>query len=210
MTRPANSNDPLDFVRNLWSNMGFSLPGMVTPTFDVDELEKRIHDLKSVEGWLRMNLSMLQMTIQSLEMQLSTIGAVRAMGKFASASVQETAQASQAMAMPPPTEAQRDDAAPSPEGGEAPDEKTDSTATPEIPPAFAQAAMWPWNLMQQMHAQMQEAQLQARQQEEHRKQDAPKSSASRTKPPKAEKGTADATEPAKTDTRRGKRKTPEA
>ena len=57
---------------------------MVTPTFDTDELEKRIHDLKAVEGWLRMNLSMLQMTIQGLEMQCSTLSAVRAMGQMAS------------------------------------------------------------------------------------------------------------------------------
>ena len=33
------------------------------------KLDKHITDLKAVEGWLRMNLSMLQMTIQSLEMQ---------------------------------------------------------------------------------------------------------------------------------------------
>ena len=76
-------NDPLEFMKGMWGNMGFSLPGMVTPTFDVDELEKRIHDLKAVEGWLRMNLSMLQMTIQSLEMQRSTLTAVRAMGQMA-------------------------------------------------------------------------------------------------------------------------------
>ena len=52
-------HDPLNFMRSMWGNMGFSLPGMVTPTFDVDELDKRIKDMKAVEGWLRMNLSML-------------------------------------------------------------------------------------------------------------------------------------------------------
>ena len=68
-----NGSDPLAVVRKMWSSMGFSLPGMVVPTFDADELEKRITDLKAVEGWLSMNLSMLQMTIQSLEMQTTTI-----------------------------------------------------------------------------------------------------------------------------------------
>ena len=29
-------NDPLNFMRNMWGNMGFSLPGMVAPTFDID------------------------------------------------------------------------------------------------------------------------------------------------------------------------------
>ena len=47
-------NDPLNFMRNVWGNMGFSLPGMVAPTFDLDELDKRIKDMKAVEGWLRM------------------------------------------------------------------------------------------------------------------------------------------------------------
>ncbi|MCL2830956.1 MAG: hypothetical protein FWD77_09530 [Betaproteobacteria bacterium] len=161
MSLPPNANAPLDFVRHLWSNMGFSLPGMVTPTFDADELQKRIEDLKAVEGWLRMNLSVLQLTIQNLEMQHSTIGAVRAMGKFASASVQETAQASQSLAMPPLSEPKREIPA------EPPEEKANS-GTPEISPAFAQAALWPWNMMQQMqqmHAQMQEAQHRDSQQE---------------------------------------------
>ena len=38
MSLNNGSNDPLDFVKNMWGNMGFSLPGMVTPTLDTDEL----------------------------------------------------------------------------------------------------------------------------------------------------------------------------
>lgn len=74
--------DPMDFLRQMWAGMGVPLPGMVAPTFDVEELEKRIADLKAVEGWLRMNLSMLQMTIQGLEMQKATLTAVHAMRKM--------------------------------------------------------------------------------------------------------------------------------
>jgi hypothetical protein len=73
----------MNFVKNMWGNMGFSLPGMVTPTFDVEEIEQRVKDMKAVEGWLKMNLSMLQMTIQSLEMQCVTLNAVRTMGDMA-------------------------------------------------------------------------------------------------------------------------------
>ena len=61
--------------------MGFSLPGMVTPTLDVGELEKRIGDMRAVEGWLKMNLSMLQMAIQGLDMQRAAIAAVHAMSR---------------------------------------------------------------------------------------------------------------------------------
>ena len=122
-------HDPLNFMRNMWGNMGFSLPGMVAPTFDVDELDKRIKDMKAVEGWLRMNLSMLQMTIQGLEMQRSTVGAVQAMSQMA-----QDAAKSMTPEAPP----------------EAP-----PAADPAANPALSEAAMWPWQMMQQMREQMQ-------------------------------------------------------
>lgn len=78
-----SSNDPLEFVRNMWKGMGFNLPGMVTPTMDVDELDKRITDMKAVEGWLKMNLNMLQMSIQGLEMQRATLMTIKHMGDAA-------------------------------------------------------------------------------------------------------------------------------
>ena len=121
----AQNNDPLDFMRNIWGNMGFSLPGMVAPTFDLDELDKRIKDMKAVEGWLRMNLSMLQMTIQSLEMQRSTVSTVQAMGQMAS------------------------EAAKSMSAGES---AAPAAETPEPPAgdALSGAALWPWQIMQQV------------------------------------------------------------
>lgn len=72
------SPDPFEAVKALWSSMGFAMPGMVAPTFDTGELDKRIADLKAVEGWLQMNLGMLQTTIQGLEMQRSTLAAMHA------------------------------------------------------------------------------------------------------------------------------------
>ena len=132
-----NMNDPLAFLRNMWSGMGVSMPGMVTPTFDVDELDKRIKDMKAVEAWLRMNLSMLQMTIQGLEMQRTTLDAVQAMGKMAS----DAARSMPSGATP--------EAAPA----------TDAAA-PAVDAekgAFSGAAMWPWQMMQQMREQMQQS-----------------------------------------------------
>jgi hypothetical protein len=81
MSAGTQQQDPMDFLKNMWGNMGFTLPGMVTPTLDVDELEKRITDMKAVEGWLKMNLSGLQMTIQGLEMQRHTLAAFKAMSQ---------------------------------------------------------------------------------------------------------------------------------
>ena len=80
----APNTDPMDFLKNMWGSMGMPLPGMVTPTLDTNELEKRITDLKAVEGWLKTNLGMLQMTIQGLEMQRSTLAAMHAISQSAS------------------------------------------------------------------------------------------------------------------------------
>ncbi len=126
-------HDPLNFLRNMWGNMGFGLPGMVAPTFDLDELDKRIKDMKAVEGWLRMNLSMLQMTIQGLEMQRSTVSTVQTMGRMATDAARAATQ---------PTEAEA--------------EEVDSTVNPEKG-AFSEVAMWPWQIMQQVREQMQKS-----------------------------------------------------
>ena len=83
MPDATNPNDPMGFLRNLWGNVGMPLPGLVTPTLDIGELDKRITDLKAVEGWLRMNLSMLQMSVQGLEMQRAALATLQAVSQSA-------------------------------------------------------------------------------------------------------------------------------
>jgi hypothetical protein len=73
--------DPMEFIKSLWGNTGMPLPGLVTPTMDTNELDKRITDLKAVEGWLKTNLGMLQMTIQGLEVQRATLSAFQAISQ---------------------------------------------------------------------------------------------------------------------------------
>ena len=55
------------------------------PGLDVDELEKRIKDLKSVENWLNLNLNILKSTIQGLEVQHATMMALKSFGDAVSA-----------------------------------------------------------------------------------------------------------------------------
>ncbi|MFD2270530.1 PhaM family polyhydroxyalkanoate granule multifunctional regulatory protein [Undibacterium arcticum] len=52
---------------------------MVVPTVSVDELDKKIGDLKAVESWLNLNMSMLRGSIQALEVQRATIATLKAM-----------------------------------------------------------------------------------------------------------------------------------
>ena len=79
MASDSSQYDPMEFLRSVWGQMPFPVPGFVTPTLDVGELDKRITDLKAVEGWLRMNLSMLQTSIQGLEVQRATLATMQAM-----------------------------------------------------------------------------------------------------------------------------------
>ena len=74
-------SDPMEFLKSLWGTTGMPLPGLVTPTLDTNELEKRIADLKAVEGWLKTNLGILQMTIQGLEVQRATLAAMQAISQ---------------------------------------------------------------------------------------------------------------------------------
>jgi hypothetical protein len=71
-------NDTLDFVKNLWGSM--SVPGLTAPTLSVEELDKKINDLKAVESWLNLNMSMLRGSIQALEVQRNTIATLKSVG----------------------------------------------------------------------------------------------------------------------------------
>jgi hypothetical protein len=83
MINQTESKDPMEFIRGMWSKMGFNLPGAVTPTLDIKELDKRINNLRAVESWLKMNLNMLQLSIQGMEMQRNTIATMKSIGQSA-------------------------------------------------------------------------------------------------------------------------------
>src|SRR5512135_2208902 len=87
--------DSVELMRKMWGMAGLpcipnpanlasmamrlpqQLPNMVAPTFDINELDKRIADLRAVEQWLELNGSMLRTTIQTLEVQRATIATLK-------------------------------------------------------------------------------------------------------------------------------------
>ncbi|MES2160411.1 MAG: PhaM family polyhydroxyalkanoate granule multifunctional regulatory protein [Pseudomonadota bacterium] len=79
--------DTLDFVKNLWGSM--SVPGLTAPTLSVEELDKKISDLKAVETWLNLNMSMLRGSIQALEVQRGTIATLKSVGASLAAAVNQ-------------------------------------------------------------------------------------------------------------------------
>jgi hypothetical protein len=88
-------SDPLEAVKKMFGGMGFALPGMITPTLNLSDLDKNISDLKSVEGWLKANLSLLQMNIQTLELQRASVAAFQAVGETLGKAAKAAAPASQ-------------------------------------------------------------------------------------------------------------------
>ena len=59
-----------------------SIPGVsnwIAPTLSVEEVEKRIQELKAVQFWLEQNLNALKATIQALEVQKMTLSTLQGM-----------------------------------------------------------------------------------------------------------------------------------
>jgi hypothetical protein len=77
MPEDSPPQDPFEMFRRLWGPLGVPIPGMAVPTFDPQEVEKRIAELRSVEAWLTMNLNMLKFSIQALEMQRAALQAMK-------------------------------------------------------------------------------------------------------------------------------------
>ena len=71
----------LEMMRQTFATLsgpnGLASNAAMQPTLDPAELEKKIAELKSVESWLKLNLSMLSSTIQGMEVQHATITTLR-------------------------------------------------------------------------------------------------------------------------------------
>ncbi len=74
-----------DFLQNLAKGASSSIPQMpnlanwVSPSLNVEELEKRIDELKAVHFWLDQNSKALGATIQALEVQKMTLATLKGM-----------------------------------------------------------------------------------------------------------------------------------
>jgi hypothetical protein len=87
-----------EFMQKMWNPFGFAMPGVAAPaapgipqapppfpnplamfaTLDPAEVEKKIGELRVIEGWLAMSLNFMQMSIKTLELQKASLEALRA------------------------------------------------------------------------------------------------------------------------------------
>ena len=74
-----------DFLQSLAKGASRSIPQLpnlsnwVAPTISVEELEKRVEELKAVQFWLEQNSRALAATIQALEVQKMTLATLKGM-----------------------------------------------------------------------------------------------------------------------------------
>lgn len=161
--------DTLEFVKNLWGGMNIpgampgmsAMPGMpVMPGagMSVEDLDKKIADLKAVESWLNLNMGMLRGSIQALEIQRGTLATLKAMGDSMAQAMTQTGVASES-AMAPfsqffaqaaqaavPAATAKPAEAPPPPPSAAPQQPS-SQQTEAQNAAMPAAVAW-WNLMQ--------------------------------------------------------------
>lgn len=99
---PFSPQDALDFMQRMWNPLGIPMPGFGTtpasagmpaglaggmpfpnpaamfPALDPAELDRKIAELRIVENWLTMSVSMMQMSIKTMELQKASLEAMRA------------------------------------------------------------------------------------------------------------------------------------
>ncbi|MCA8096646.1 alginate biosynthesis protein AlgP [Burkholderia contaminans] len=125
-----------------------SMSDMMAPLTSVEELDKRITDLRAVEQWLKLNLGMLQSAIQALEVQRATLATLRAFGAFAQSSMSAAEEAAVAAA-----HAAKHASAASSDAPPAPEADASAAAAGDAAQQAFDPSGW-WNLLQSQFNQL--------------------------------------------------------
>ena len=103
---PFSPQDALEFMQRMWNPLGIAMPGFAAPAgatpasgttaqpampfplpaamfavLDPAEIDRKIAELKIIENWLAMSLSMMQMSIKTMELQKASLEAMRGGGQ---------------------------------------------------------------------------------------------------------------------------------
>jgi hypothetical protein len=95
---PFSPQDAMEFMQRMWNPLGVSMPGFgmpgvagagmpgatpfpnpaaMFPALDPAEIDRKIAELHIIENWLTMSVSMMQMSIKTLELQKASLDAMR-------------------------------------------------------------------------------------------------------------------------------------
>jgi hypothetical protein len=102
---PFSPQDALEFMQRMWNPLGIAMPGFAAPAgaapspasgqygaqpsvpfplpaamfaaLDPAEIDRKIAELRIIENWLAMSVSMMQMSIKTMELQKASLEALR-------------------------------------------------------------------------------------------------------------------------------------
>ena len=163
-----------DFLQNLAKGSAGATPpasplsSWIAPTLSVEELDKRIQDLRAVQFWLEQNGKALAATIQALEVQKMTLSTLQgmnlSMNELADALKFKPAAASSAAPSPAPAAAAKPGAGATPSAKAPPskgrgpaDKPASASATP--PGGAVDPLQW-WGALSQQFQQIAQSALQ--------------------------------------------------
>jgi hypothetical protein len=88
--------DAMEFMQKMWNPLGVTMPGFAMPAaagmpgampfpnpaamfaaLDPAEIDRKIAELRIIENWLTMSVSMMQMSIKTMELQKASLEAMR-------------------------------------------------------------------------------------------------------------------------------------
>lgn len=138
----------MEMMSKAWQAFAQTNPGnntfpMTGAVLNAEDLDRRIQELKTVENWLKLNLSMLSSTIQGMEIQRASI---TTMNSFVSAMAEQNkgqASLNEVLGIKP----KANDAAP----------QAESTATTAGTEALGSAANAWWDMLQNQFNQLAQA-----------------------------------------------------
>jgi len=95
---PFSPQDAMEFMQKMWNPLGVTMPGFGMPgatapatpgamafpnpaamfaVLDPVEIDRKIAELRIIENWLTMSVSMMQMSIKTMELQKASLEAMR-------------------------------------------------------------------------------------------------------------------------------------
>ena len=73
MAGSSTPQEMFELFQRMMNPMAFPMQSLLFPNLSVEEVERKISELKSIESWLTANLSLLQLSIKTLEYQRSLL-----------------------------------------------------------------------------------------------------------------------------------------
>ena len=81
MTKSSSPQEMFDMFQRMMNPMAIPMQSLLFPNLSTEDLERKIGELKSIESWLTANLSMLQLSIKTMEYQHSLLSGSKEGGK---------------------------------------------------------------------------------------------------------------------------------